>query len=153
MSNEPIKRIVIHCTATPEGRHVTRDEIRGWHKAKGWKDIGYHWVLYLDGTIVKGRDESVIGAHVEGYNTGSIGVVYVGGLDKDGKPKDTRTPEQKLALGKVVKELRQRYPKAEILGHRDLSPDKDHDGVVEPSEWMKACPSFDVKSEIKGWLK
>jgi N-acetyl-anhydromuramyl-L-alanine amidase AmpD len=80
-------------------------------------------------------------------------VVYVGGLDKDGKPKDTRTPEQKLALGKVVKELRQRYPKAEILGHRDLSPDKDHDGVVEPSEWMKACPSFDVKSEIKGWLK
>lgn len=152
MANNPITRIVIHCTATKEGQHVTRDEIRGWHKKRGWSDIGYHWVVYLDGMIVKGRPESQPGAHVAGFNTGSIGIVYVGGLDKDGKAKDTRTPEQKLALALIAREVHSRYPDAKFMGHRDCSPDKDGDGKVEKHEWLKDCPCFAVADEVDGWL-
>jgi N-acetylmuramoyl-L-alanine amidase len=131
-----ITHIVVHCSATPEGRPHTAADIRGWHKAQGWADIGYHWVVRLDGTVEPGRDELAIGSHVKGHNTRSIGVVYVGGVDKVKlQPKDTRTKEQKSALLTLLKALKRRYPKAVILGHRDFP------------NVAKACPSFNAKAE------
>ena len=145
-----INRIVVHCSATREGQFVNAATIRGWHKAKGWRDIGYHWVHLLDGTIEPGRTEDMIGSHVEGHNADSIGIVYVGGLAANGTtPKDTRTAAQRSSLGQQLVALANRYPAATICGHRDLSPDRDGDGVVEPSEWMKACPSFDAGAFAK----
>lgn len=131
-----ITHIVVHCSATPECRPHTAADIRGWHKAQGWADIGYHWVVRLDGTVEPGRDELAIGSHVKGHNSHSIGVVYIGGVDKVKlQPKDTRTKEQKAALLDLLKKLKRRYPKAVILGHRDFA------GV------SKACPSFSAKAE------
>lgn len=144
-TGQNIKRIFIHCTATREGQDVDVPTIRGWHKAQGWSDIGYHFVIRLDGTIERGRDESKVGSHAKGYNTGSIALVYVGGLDKQGKAKDTRTPAQIEAMVTLVRALTAAYPNAEVLGHRDISPDTDGDGVVEPHEWLKSCPCFDVR--------
>lgn len=133
-----ITHIVVHCTATPEGRAHTVADVRQWHKAKGWADIGYHWLVRLDGTIEKGRDEAIAGAHVANHNSTTIGVVYVGGVAKNTlTPKDTRTAAQKNALLKLLKELKQRYPGAAILGHRDFP------GVA------KACPSFDARTEYQ----
>ena len=133
-----INKIIVHCSATPEGKDVKTETIKDWHvNGNHWKDIGYHYVIELDGSIHKGRDESVIGAHCSGQNADSIGVCYVGGIDKSGKAKDTRTTAQKDALLKLLKELRAKYPKAIIQGHRDFP------GVT------KACPSFDAKSEYK----
>ena len=138
ISRRMINKIIVHCTATPEGRAVSVAEIRSWHtlpkpKGNGWSDIGYHYIIGLKGERWNGRDVDLIGAHCENQNANSIGVVYVGGVDKNGKPKDTRTMEQKNALVKLLRELRRIYPKAKIYGHRDFS--------------SKACPSFDAKSE------
>ena len=138
ISRRMINKIIVHCTATPEGRAVSVAEIRSWHtlpkpKGNGWSDIGYHYIIGLKGELWNGRDVDLIGAHCENQNANSIGVVYVGGVDKNGKPKDTRTIEQKNALVKLLRELRRIYPKAKIYGHRDFS--------------SKACPSFDAKSE------
>lgn len=135
-----INEIIIHCTATPEGRAVTVDTIRGWHKDQGWKDIGYHWVVLTDGTVAPGRPESEIGSHVAGHNTGTLGVVYVGGVAADGKtPKDTRTPAQKAALLAHVKALIARYPTIKkVTGHNQYA--------------AKACPSFDVRKDELGNL-
>lgn len=132
-----IDKIIVHCTATIEGVDWTVDDIRKWHiEQNHWDDIGYHYVIYLDGSIHKGRDESQVGAHCYGYNAHSIGVCYVGGLEKGTKKaKDTRTPEQKEALIRLLMELVCKYPDAEILGHRDLANRK--------------CPSFDAKEEYK----
>lgn len=141
-----ISRIVIHCTATREGQDIDAATIRRWHQGQGWNDIGYHFVIRLDGTIERGRAEDQPGSHVKGFNTGSIGVVYAGGLGPQGNPKDTRTPAQETAMRKLVGELLEAYPNAKVLGHRDLSPDKDGDGEIEPHEWLKACPCFDVRS-------
>lgn len=141
-----ITRIVLHCSATMEGKAFDAATIRRWHKDKGWSDIGYHFVIGIDGRVERGRAEHVPGAHVAGFNTGSIGVVYVGGLDAQGKAKDTRTPEQLDAMQRLVAALVRAYPKAKVLGHRDLSPDKDGDGVVEPQEWLKDCPCFDARA-------
>ena len=140
-----IRKIVLHCTATREGQEIDAATIRRWHKRKGWFDIGYHFVIGLDGNIERGRPENINGAHVEDHNTGSIGVVYVGGLDAQGKPKDTRTPAQLSAMARLVGELVAVYPEAKVMGHRDLSPDKDGDGVVERHEWLKDCPCFDAQ--------
>lgn len=129
-----INKIIVHCTATPEGRDVSVDIIRKWHvEDNGWSDIGYHWIVTLSGAIEKGRPESKSGAHAKGHNSNSIGVVYVGGCDKDMNPKDTRTVAQKETLGCLLEDLKERYPQAQIIGHRDVS--------------SKACPSFDAKSE------
>lgn len=133
-SRRTITEIIVHCTATVEGKAYTVDDIRRWHKAQGWSDIGYHYVVYLDGTVHDGRSVDISGAHCTGHNAHSIGVVYVGGLAKDGKtPKDTRTERQKAALLSLLMELRKLYPKAAIHGHRDFA--------------NKACPSFDAKKE------
>lgn len=132
-----ITEIIVHCSATPEGKDYTVNDIRKWHKAQGWSDIGYHWVVYRNGSIHAGRDESIVGAHCSGHNTNSIGVCYIGGMDSNNKkPKDTRTEAQKEGLIKILKELKVKYPKAKIYGHRDFTN-------------MKACPSFDAKSEYQ----
>lgn len=131
-----IDEIIVHCTATPEGRKVTVEEIDGWHKQKGYKKVGYHYIVYLDGKVVEGRREAEVGAHCQGHNKYSIGVCYVGGLAKDGKtPKDTRTKAQKEALEAVIRSLKRCYPNARIYGHRDFA--------------NKACPSFDAKWEYR----
>ncbi|GEM_PF-273194 len=163
-SKRVITDIVVHCTATPEGKDYNVGDIRRIHiKDKGWADIGYHYVVRIDGTIEPGRDVNIIGAHVSGYNSHSIGVVYVGGVegtrdargrivaktDSRGNPiaKDTRTEAQKNALLNLLLDLRKLYPKAKISGHRDFSPDKNGDGIISPCEWIKSCPCFDAKRE------
>lgn len=143
-----IDKIIIHCSATPEGRHTTVADIRKWHLARKFNDIGYHYVIYLDGSVHKGRDISKIGAHVQGHNSRSIGICYVGGLDNSGKPKDTRTAEQKQSLVKLVNDLKRQFPGCEVLGHRDYSPDLNGNGIIEEWEWLKACPCFDVRKEF-----
>lgn len=149
MSNFPIKRIVVHCTATREGQDVSAATIKGWHLKQGWSDIGYHYVVRLDGRIEKGRPDTVVGSHVKGWNTGSIAIVYVGGLDRDGKAKDTRTAAQKKGLKEIINRMLALHKSPLVMGHRDLSPDKDGDGVVEKHEWLKECPCFSVGDWIK----
>ena len=149
-SSRTITEIIVHCSDTPEGRNQTVDDIRAWHKARGFADIGYHYVVYRDGTVVEGRDIDIAGAHCMGHNTYSIGVCYVGGCEgehKNGKilpktdkhgnhiPKDTRTLAQKASLINLLKDLRRLYPYAKIRGHRDFA--------------NKACPSFDATQEYK----
>ena len=155
-SKRRIDYIVVHCTATPEGQARTVEQIREQHRAQGWADIGYHYVVTLDGRVHLGRDVDVAGAHVSGHNQNSIGVVYVGGLENDPKktyqqlqPKDTRTDAQKAALMSLIVDLRKLYPYARIVGHRDFSPDKNGNGTIEPWEFIKACPCFDVKKEYR----
>ncbi len=145
-----INLIVVHCTATPEGRDVTTADIDRQHRQRGFTSIGYHYVIYRDGTLHLGRPVTEVGAHVRGYNRYSIGVAYVGGLASDGRtPKDTRTPEQRQALRNLLARLKSRFAGARICGHRDLSPDLNRDGRIEPSEWLKACPCFDATAEYK----
>lgn len=143
-----IDAIVIHCTATREGQDVRASDIDKWHKERGWKMIGYNYVIDLDGTVETGRPLTMNGAHCVGYNNHSIGIVYVGGLDANGKPKDTRTPAQKRALNDLIYKLVDKYPITDILGHRDSSPDLNGDGIISPNEWIKACPCFDVRGEF-----
>lgn len=129
-----IKELIVHCSATPEGKDFTVNDIRKWHLARGFSDVGYHYVIYRDGSIHVGRNESVSGAHCTGHNTISIGICYIGGLATDGKtPKDTRTPAQKASLLKLLRELKAKYPKAKIHSHKDFA--------------NKACPSFDATKE------
>lgn len=129
-----IKEIIVHCSATPEGREVTVNDIDKWHRARGFKGIGYNYVIYLDGSVHVGRNINVGGAHCTNHNAYSIGICYIGGCAKDGKtPKDTRTEAQKMALTTLLKELRKLYPLAKIYGHRDFA--------------NKACPSFDATRE------
>ena len=148
MTMKKIDTIVIHCTATKEGQDFRAKDIDRIHKELGWKMIGYNYVIDLDGTVEVGRPLTMTGAHCKGYNDHSIGVVYVGGLDKNGQPKDTRTLEQKKALNDLVYKLLDEHPQiTQIIGHRDTSPDLNGDGKITPNEWIKACPCFDVRSE------
>lgn len=135
-SKRTIKEIIVHCTATPEGRVETVQSIRNMHKAKGWSDIGYHYLIGLNGECWEGRNVNLIGAHCEGHNSNSIGVCYVGGVDKKMQAKDTRTEKQKDALVALLKDLRKLYPKAKIYGHHDFNKGK-------------SCPCFDAKNEYK----
>lgn len=132
-----INKLIVHCSATPEGKDIKTETIRSWHVNNNhWKDIGYHYIIELDGSIHKGRDENAIGAHCSGQNANSIGICYIGGVAKDGKtPKDTRTDAQKQSLIELLKELKAKYPNATIHGHREFA--------------AKACPSFDAKYEYK----
>lgn len=131
-----INEIIIHCSATAEGKDYTTSQIKQWHLARGFSDIGYHWVIYRDGSIHQGRDESKVGAHCTGHNSYSIGVCYIGGCSTDGKtPKDTRTENQKASLIKLLKELKMKYPKAKIYPHYKFA--------------NKACPCFDAEKEYK----
>lgn len=130
-----IKEIILHCAATPEGRDFTVAQIDRWHRSRGFTGIGYHYVVYRDGSVHPGRSESAVGAHCTGHNANSIGVCYIGGCTSDGKtPKDTRTAAQRRSLLQLVKELLGRYPGATVHGHNEYA--------------RKACPSFNVKT----WL-
>lgn len=130
-----INKIIIHCSATPEGRDVSVDTIRHWHLDRGWSDIGYHYIIELDGTIKEGRSVERQGAHVRGLNKNSIGICYVGGCDANMKPKDTRTESQKISLDRLIKELMTKYVNSTLHGHNEFS--------------TKACPSFDVRREYR----
>jgi len=139
-----INEIIVHCSATREGKSFKAADIDRWHKERGFGatyggkkyHIGYHYVINLDGTVEVGRPEALTGAHCKGHNAHSIGVCYIGGLDADGKTaKDTRTSAQKSALAALLKRLRSEYPTASIHGHRDFA--------------AKACPSFDATEEYK----
>lgn len=150
-----IDAIVIHCSATRANQDVRAADIDKWHKERGFACIGYNFVVDLDGTVETGRPLTRDGAHCNtaglsgvAYNKHSIGICYVGGLDADGNAADTRTPEQKKALAELVYKLMDQYPIVEIIGHRDASPDKNGNGVIEQNEWIKQCPCFDVKSEF-----
>ena len=156
MRREDIDAIVIHCSATRAGQDVRAADIDKWHKERGFAMIVYNYVIDLDGTVEVGRPLSRDGAHCNtagtsgrSYNRHSIGICYVGGLDKNGKPADTRTPEQKRALRDLVYKLMDVYPNiVEVIGHRDASPDKNKDGRITPNEWVKVCPCFDVRAEF-----
>ena len=130
-----VKYLVVHCTATRLSQRVSVEDIDRWHKAQGWSGIGYHWYVDRDGHIFPGRSEREAGAHVIGYNHCSIGICYEGGLDEQGISADTRTPSQKAELLFIIKDLKQSYPNAIVLGHRDFP------GV------HKDCPCFDAKTE------
>ena len=135
-STRSISEIIVHCSATPEGKDYPIDTIRQWHKERGFSDIGYHYVVHLDGRVEDGRDVNIAGAHCSGHNSRSIGICYIGGMTADNKsPKDTRTNAQRIALKKTLCALRMMYPKAKICGHRDFA--------------AKACPSFDATAEYK----
>lgn len=150
-----INEIIVHCSATPEGRDFSVAQIRACHLARKFNDIGYHYVIYRDGSIHVGRSEALVGAHTPGHNTNSIGICYIGGYATDGKTcKDTRTPAQKSALVSLIKTLIAKYPTIkEVMGHRDTSPDLNHNGIIEPFEYIKGCPCFDAIPEYKSLLK
>lgn len=134
-----IDKIILHCSATPEGKDYTVAQIRQWHLARGFSDVGYHYVIYRDGSVHRGRPETQVGAHTTGYNTHSIGICYIGGCEatKDAKgeypPKDTRTPAQRAALVRLVADMCKKYPGATVHGHNEFA--------------NKACPSFNVQKE------
>lgn len=130
-----ITEIIIHCSATPAGRHFTVHDIDRWHRARGFSSIGYHYVIYLDGSVHPGRPVEDIGAHCLGHNAHSIGVCYIGGLDADTlEPADTRTPEQRTALRELIAKLQEQYPGATVHGHNEFAD--------------KACPCFPVRTEL-----
>ena len=128
-----INEIIIHCSATIEGKDFTVKDIDRWHRQRGFKMVGYHYVIRLDGTIEQGRPLGQVGAHCKGHNTHSIGICYIGGLDTEGKPKDTRTKAQRDMLWALIKSLKVEYPKATIHGHNEFA--------------CKACPCFDARAE------
>ncbi len=138
--------IVLHCTATLAHQDFRRKEIDAMHKRRGFSEIGYHYLITLDGKAEVGRAPDIsVGAHVAGFNANTLGISYVGGLrSSDAKPMDTRRPEQIATMEKLCRALLIKYPNAVILGHRDLSPDLDGDGEIEPFEWMKQCPCFNA---------
>lgn len=132
-----IKYIIIHCSATKANKDFRAADIKKWHLERGFSDIGYNVVVDLDGTVEPGRSEEIPGAHCKGYNADSIGICYVGGLDKDGNPCDTRTDKQKAALAGLIAGYKSRFPNAKVMGHRDMP------------NVHKACPCFNAKEEYK----
>lgn len=131
-----INKIIIHCSDTPEGRNNTVADITAWHKHRGFRTIGYHFVVYIDGTVKQGRPIAEIGAHCTGHNADSIGICYIGGRTEDMKKfKDTRTEAQKESLLILLKELRKQFPFAKVYGHRDFA--------------NRDCPCFDAKEEYR----
>ena len=131
--------IAIHCSATGPKQDFGAADIDKWHRAKGWKCIGYHYVIRRNGTVEEGREELTIGAHVENWNSVSIGVCMVGGVDANDPKKAVNnfTPEQFKSLKQLLVDLKIRYPSAIIQGHRDFP------------KVAKACPCFSVAE----WLK
>jgi N-acetyl-anhydromuramyl-L-alanine amidase AmpD len=129
-----INLIVIHCSATRADRNITAQDINAAHKVRGFSSWGYHYYIRKNGKVEPMRSVDEVGAHARGYNAKSIGVCYEGGLDTNGKPADTRT---------FLKE----HPGCKVVGHRDLSPDKNYNGIIDPWERVKECPCFSVLDE------
>lgn len=131
-----INKIIVHCSATPEGKDFSVADIRRWHLQRGFADIGYHFVIYRDGSVNIGRPLHKSGAHCSGHNKNSIGVCYIGGCETHTqKPKDTRTSAQKDSLVRLITELRQQFPNASVHGHNQFA--------------NKACPCFNASEEYK----
>ena len=146
-----INEIVIHCSATKDNQNISIETIRNWHLDRGFRDVGYHFYIRRDGTIENGRLISKKGAHVAYHNSDTIGICYEGGLDKNGKAKDTRTRQQKYAIVDCIeKNILQVLVKLQsidhikIKGHRDYSDDKNQNGKIDYWERMKECPCFDA---------
>lgn len=144
-----INLIVIHCSATPVNRDYSPDQLIRDHRERGFSTAGYHFYIRKSGYRVPFRRIDEVGAHALGYNANSIGICYEGGIGLNGKPADTRTVQQKEELLDLLRELKRLFPAAKIKGHRDLSPDLDHDGIIEENEWVKTCPCFDAWKEYK----
>jgi hypothetical protein len=140
-----IKYIAVHCTASHQS--MTIEGLKQEFKRKGWVNPGYHYVVSPDGKITQMLDEEKISNGVRCYNSVSINVAYIGGIDTTGKPIDNRTDAQKASLRSLLKMLHKKYPTAVIQGHRDFSPDLNKDGKITSNEWMKACPCFNAKEE------
>lgn len=144
--------IVVHCSATKPDQNITINTVREWHLAKGWADVGYHFFIRRDGTIEPGRHPDDIGAHVAGHNSDTVSLCMAGGLDEQGNSFTNRpglfTPAQWASAEALIKVLRLMYPHAQVLGHRDLSPDTNHDGKITPNEWLKTCPGFSASAEL-----
>lgn len=132
-----INKAFIHCSATPEGKEYSVETIRSWHKKKGWSDIGYHYVISLDGVLQEGRPIEKVGAHARGHNVGSIGVCYIGGVDANNDPKDTMTEAQETCMVNLLQSLKEQYPDITFHGHNEVA--------------NKACPSFNVQDKY-GWI-
>ena len=142
-----ITTLVIHCTATRADIDFTQKDLLRSHRARGMKMIGYHFFIRKDGYIWSTRPLDMVGAHALGHNQDSIGIAYEGGLDARGQPADTRTQQQKHSLRALIRTLRKDFPITKVCGHRDLSPDRNGNGVVEYHEWLKQCPCFDVGTD------
>lgn len=151
-----INGIIIHCAATPNGKAFAVEDIDRWHDERGFarrgywrmkfnqnlRAVGYHYVILTDGSIATGRHEDEVGAHAGGFNSKTIGICMIG--------TDKFSDAQWASLAALVADLRERYPAAKVLGHRDLSPDLNGNGAIEPDEWTKTCPGFDVKTWLSG---
>lgn len=147
MSQRLIDRIVIHCSATKCTQDFAAAQVKVGHIARGFRTWGYHYYIRKSGLIEPMRTIEEIGAHAQGFNSNSIGICYEGGLDASGNPADTRTSEQKASLVALLNELMSKFEILYLDGHRDLSPDLNDNGIVEPFEWIKMCPCFDVHLE------
>ena len=148
-----INMIVVHCTASREDSSLTPKDLDIFHRKRGFNGCGYHYYITRDGEIHAMRPLELAGAHAKGYNAESIGIAYEGGLDVNGQAKDTRTGQQKRSLRVLIRVLMTDFPVGRVVGHRDLSPDLNGNGVVEPCEWMKMCPCFDVVEEYRGLVE
>lgn len=135
-----IERIFVHCTAGNQKQ--TLQQLKDEFIRKGWKNPGYHYVVFPDGKLVQLLSEDKVSNGVQGYNSTSINVSYVGGIDKQGRPIDNRTQAQKDTLYALLMYLKQQYPKAHILGHRDI-------WGKNSKNWKKYCPCFDAEEEYK----
>lgn len=142
-----IKRIFVHCTAGSQRQTVA--DLQAEFRRKRWKNPGYHYVIFPEGRIVQLLDESGVANGVKGYNQTAIHVAYVGGIDAQGKSVDNRTDMQRAQLRLLLRQIHRRYPNARILGHRDISPDKNHNGKVDSWERIKDCPCFDAITEYQ----
>ena len=142
-----IKYIAVHCTASSQ--HATIKELLLEFERKGWSKPGYHHIVDVNGKVFNVLSEDEVSNGVKGFNSNLINVAYIGGIDAKGKPVDNRTEEQKKSLLLLLKALKEKYPNAIIQGHRDVSPDTNKNGIVDPWERIKACPCFDAKVEYK----
>lgn len=156
MKKRFVDSIIIHCSATRENVDYSFADCIRDHKARGFRTCGYHIYIRKDGTRHIGRSFGQVGAHAgKSHNANTIGICYEGGLDKNGKAKDTRTELQKVEL---IKSIREAIAYAagtikSIMGHRDISPDLNGNGIVEPIEWIKQCPCFNAIPEYKHLLR
>lgn len=147
-----IHLLVVHCSATRACDSYTPEQLIRDHVARGFSGAGYHYYITRDGSLYALRPADRIGAHAKGHNRDSIGICYEGGLDGKYRPTDTRTPQQRQALSQLIAALLELYPGAFVVGHRDLSRDRNGDGRITPDEWEKVCPCFDAKLYNRGWV-
>ena len=152
MRSTDIRYIVVHCSATRASQSYSPEALERDHRTRGFRSAGYHFYIRRSGAIIPLRPLEQIGAHARGYNRSSYGVCYEGGLDDTGHPADTRTAEQRTALRQLLEHLHTLAPQATILGHRDLSPDRNGDGRITPDEWIKLCPLLRCPARISRHL-